>query len=288
MMKKNKTPTIVYLLIPIILYLCIFSFFPIIFSFFLSFQKWKILESEYMGIRNYKNFFQDSIALTSLKNTFYFTIIGVPLNAMVGLCIALLINKVRKFKSLFRTVYFLPVVTSIVALAIVWKWIYQPGFGLLNNILRLSGLTPQMWLKSPIFALPCLIVVRAWRWSGYNMILFLAGLTDIPQVFYEAAEIDGATGWNRFFHITLPLLSRTFLFVLVLSAIWAFQVFAIPYIMTEGGPGNSTRVMVQYIYSTAFQDLNMGYGCALSFVLFAIIITVSLIQFKLLKTKWEY
>ncbi len=287
--RSKKKPLIVYALIPILGCLFFFGIFPIFFSFYLSFHKWSLLRiPEFVGLHNYTKAFHDPVFWVSLKNTFYFTGLSISIGIVIALLLALLIQHSPRFKSLFRTGYFLPVVTSMVAISVVWKFLYQPDFGLFNSILSALGLPPQKWLTSPTLAMPSIVVMSVWQGLGYNMILFMAGLLDIPEVFYEVADIDGANAWNKFKNITVPLLKPTFLFIVVISSIGSFQVFTQPYLMTHGGPEDSTRVIVQYIQHKAFDTLLMGYGSAMAFILFAIIISITMIELKFLRTRWKY
>lgn len=287
--KSKKKPLIVYALIPILGCLFFFGIFPIFFSFYLSFYKWSLLRiPEFVGLRNYTKALHDPVFWVSLKNTFYFTGLSISIGIVIALLLALLIHHSPRFKSLFRTGYFLPVVTSMVAVSVVWKFLYQPDFGLFNSILSALGLPPQKWLISPTLAMPSIVVMSVWQGLGYNMILFMAGLLDIPEVLYEVADLDGANTWNKFKNITVPLLKPTFLFIVVISSIGSFQVFTQSYIMTRGGPEDSTRVIVQYIQHKAFDTLLMGYGSAMAFILFAIIISITMIELKFLRTRWKY
>ncbi|KUG26325.1 n-acetyl-d-glucosamine abc transport system, permease protein 1 [hydrocarbon metagenome] len=196
----------------------------------------------------------------------------------------LLNSKLVKFKPIFRLTYFIPVVTTLVAVAIVWRFIYHPRFGILNYFLEFFGINPIDWLGDPNWSMPAIILMAVWKNFGYNMIIFIAGLQNIPEDLYEAATIDGANGWQKFKKITLPMLAPTTLFVSIITMIGFFQLFAEPYVMTQGGPLNSTLSIVQYMYQEGFRWWNMGYSAAIAFVLFFIIFIGTLIQFKLQKT----
>jgi len=192
-------------------------------------------------------------------------------------------SKLVKFKSLFRLNFFIPVITTLIAVAIVWRFIYHPKFGFLNYALELVGIGSIDWLGDPNFSMPAIIIMSVWKNFGYNMIIFIAGLQNIPEYLYEAAEIEGATGFQKFKFITIPMLAPTTLFVGIITMIGYFQLFAEPYIMTQGGPLNSTLSIVQYMYQEGFRWWNMGYSAAIAFVLFAVIMIGTVIQMKIQK-----
>ncbi|MBI1937857.1 MAG: sugar ABC transporter permease [Ignavibacteriales bacterium] len=236
------------------------------------------------GFDNYKKLLNEPLFWTALKNTFYFVLVGGPLSVAASLGTALLLNsKLIKYKSIFRMIYFLPVVTTLVAVSIVWRYFYHPRFGLLNYILSFIGLGPFDWLGDPNLAMPAIIILAVWKNFGYNMIIFIAGLQNIPEDLYEAAGIEGATAWQQFKHITIPLLAPTTLFISVITMIGYFQLFAEPYVMTQGGPLNSTLSIVLYMYQEGFRWWNIGYSTAIAFALFIIILIGTLIQFRLQK-----
>jgi multiple sugar transport system permease protein len=212
----------------------------------------------------------------------YYVLVGGPLSVAVSLGTALLINsRLIRFKELFRTIYFAPGVTTLVAVAVVWRFMYHPRFGLLNYFLGFVGINPVDWLGDPAWAMPAIILMSIWKGFGYNMIIFVAGLQNIPSELYEAARIDGAGAWLQFRDITLPMLMPTTLFVSVITMINNFQLFAEPYVMTQGGPVNSTLSIVLLMYQQGFRWWNMGYSAAIAFVLFGIILAGSLVQSKL-------
>jgi multiple sugar transport system permease protein len=207
------------------------------------------------------------------------------LSVITSLGAALLLHsKLVKFKGLFRMVYFTPVVTTLVAVSIMWKFIYHPRFGLLNYVLGFFGITPVDWLGNPDFAMPAIILMAVWKNFGYNMIIFIAGLQNIPEDLYEAAEIEGAGFWKQFINVTVPMLAPTTLFISVITMIGYFQLFAEPYVMTQGGPLNSTISVVLYMYQEGFRWWNIGYSTAVAFMLFLIIMVGTVIQFKLQKS----
>ncbi len=289
-MKGNNIKTVILFLAPAILSIFIFFFIPVITAFLISFTDFDIYTLgdfstlRFIGFDNYINLFKDELFWTSIQNTFYFVLIAGPLSILVSLTTALLLNsKLTKFKSLFRLAYFLPVVTTLVAIAIVWRFIYHPGFGILNFFLGLFGINPIDWLGDPFWAMPSIIILAVWKNFGYNMIIFIAGLQNIPEELYEAADLEGASGFQKFIHITLPMLAPTTIFVSVITMIGYFQLFAEPYVMTQGGPLNKTLSIVQYMYQEGFRWWNMGYSAAIAFVLFIIIFIGTLLQFRIQK-----
>ena len=258
-------------------------------GFIISLTRWDILTPpEWVGIGNYLAIFrEDELFRKSLFNTLYFTVGVVPLGTIFSLIAAVIMNQNLKGRSLFRTVYFLPTVCSGIAIALLWAWLYNAQFGLINALLRSVGLPKVAWLGDSRYAMPSVIIMSIWRGLGYNMILFLAGLQGIPQEYYEAATIDGASRWQIFRRITVPLLSPTTFFVVVLSLIGSFQVFEATYIMTQGGPYYATYTMVLLIFIQGFQWFRMGYASALAYILFAIILAVTLLQLRLEK-RWVH
>jgi multiple sugar transport system permease protein len=272
-------------LFPDFLGLLIFLIIPIAYAFLISLHDWNGLSSmRWSGIENYLKLFADSQFWDSLKITAIYTLIYVPVLYTISLGLALLVNQRLPFMRFFRTIFFVPVVLSLVVSSLMWKYIFDERSGLLNFLIGLVGIPPQPWLGSVELALPSIIIVSVWIQMGYFMVIFIAGLQDIPREYYEAARIDGANRWQMFLRITLPLLKPTSLFVIVISLISSFQVFDQVWVMTKGGPARATQVTAVYIYQQAFQYLNLGYGSAVAFVLFIVILSFSLIQFRLLRT----
>jgi len=268
----------------------VFTLFPLAFSFFISFTSYAILEpGEFIGLQNfYHLFFKDPKFWIVLSNTFYFTFVSIPLSMVGSLVLAVLMNQKLKGITAYRAVYFIPVITSWVAVGLVWRWIYNPQFGLINYLLlKIFNIEGPQWLVSRRWAMPAIIIVNVWKTLGFNMVLYLAGLQGIPEQLYEAAKIDGAGKWHEFRHITVPLLTPTTFFILVMSIIQSFQVFSAIYIMTQGGPENATKVMVYYIWETGFQFFDMGYAASISWILFVIIFLFTLIQWRL-REKWVF
>jgi multiple sugar transport system permease protein len=216
--------------------------------------------------------------------------IGVPLNLISGLAVALLLNTKVRGQAFFRTMFYIPVVTPLVVAAIIWKWVYQGDYGLLNYYLLQLGIIEEKiyWLADPNLALPALILMGIWGGTGATMVIYLAGLQSIPEDFYDAAKVDGANSWQRLFYITIPLLRPTTFFLLITGIIGAFQIFTEVYIMTNGGPLNRTSTIGYYLYVNAFRELDMGYATAMAFVLFAMIFVFTLIQWKYTRGDVEY
>lgn len=271
----------------------VFFFIPVLAAFILSFTDFDIYalgdlsNTRFIGFDNYSRLFNDPLFWKALQNTFLFVISAGPLSVLVSLGAAILLNsRLVKFKGLFRMVYFIPVVTTLVAVAIVWRFIYHPRFGILNYFLGFFGINPVDWLGDPTWAMPAIILMSVWKTFGYNMIIFIAGLQNIPEYLYEAAVIEGAGPWQQFRRITLPMLAPTTLFISIITMIGFFQLFAEPYIMTQGGPLNSTLSIVQYMYQEGFRWWNMGYSASLAFVLFFIIFIATMIQMKVQKNAY--
>ncbi len=271
----------------------IFFFIPVMAAFIISFTDLDIYaladfsKVRFTGFNNYLVLFADPLFWKALGNTFYFVLVAGPLGVAISLGAALLLNsKLVKFKALFRLTYFMPVVTTLVAIAIVWRFIYHPKFGIINYFLGLFHVGPIDWLGDPSWAMPAIILMAVWKNFGYNMIIFIAGLQNIPEYLYEAAVIEGANRWQLLRKITLPMLAPTTLFISIITMIGFFQLFAEPYIMTQGGPLNSTLSIVQYMYQEGFRWWNMGYSAAIAFILFFIIFIATILQFKIQKSAW--
>ncbi len=292
--KRSNINAAYIFLTPALAAIFVFFFLPVIAAFLISFTDFDIYalgdysNARYVGIDNYLKIFSDPLFWKAISNTFYFVIMAGPLSIMVSLLAAMVLNaKIVRFKAIFRLTYFLPVVTTLIAVAIVWRFIYHPRFGILNYLISFVGINPIDWLGDPIFAMPAIVIMAVWKNFGYNMIIFIAGLQNIPEHLYEAAFLEGANAWQRFRYITLPMLAPTTIFISIITMIGFFQLFAEPYIMTQGGPLNSTLSIVQYMYQEGFRWWNMGYSAALAFVLFAIILIGTLIQFKVQRSTGE-
>ncbi len=281
LMRKNWTAYL--FLAPGLLHFLIFTLFAVGFAFFISFHKWNIIQPDkpFVGLDNYVRLFQDPRFLRAVTNTLTF-MIGVPLNLAAGLAVALLLNTKVRGQAIFRTMFYIPVVTPLVVSSIIWKWVYQGDYGLLNYYLLKFGLIEHkiVWLANPDLALPALIIMMIWGGTGGTMVIFLAGLQGIPEEMYDAAKVDGANALQRLLYITIPLLRPTTFFLLITGVIGTFQIFTEVYIMTNGGPLNRTTTIGYYLYTKVFRELDMGYTTAMAFVLFAMIFVFTLIQWK--------
>jgi multiple sugar transport system permease protein len=289
---KSRTdlPSALAFLSPTLLVLSAFVFFPVVFSFYLSFHSWNMFSSSapFVGLGNYSAIVQNPEFWSVLKNTAFYTLGTVPLNMALSLVIAFFLNKNLAGKKFLRTAFFAPVIMSSVAAAVIWRWVYEPSFGLLNYCLSWAGIPAVNWLNNPTSAMFALVVMGVWKSFGFNMVLFSAGLQGIPTHYYEAAQIDGAGRWHQFWNITIPLLSPTTFFVLIMSVIGSFQVFDTVYVLTSGGPLNSTKVLVFYLYEHAFKFFDMGYASAVAYLLFAVVFILTMVQMKYLRGRVHY
>jgi multiple sugar transport system permease protein len=257
-------------------------------ALWLTFQKYNLISAPtYVGFQNIEQLFKDPLLLLSLKATFLYTFLSVPLGLLLSFFLATLINRQFRGIAVFRTIFYLPSIVPAVANALLWAWMFNTEFGLINVIIRGLGGSKVAWLQSTSWAIPAFVILSLWG-TGSSMIIFLAGLQGIPDIYYEAAEIDGAGRWTKLRHITLPLMSPIIFFNLLLGFINTFQVFTIGYLVTNGGPENSTLFLVLYIYRTAFQSQKMGYASALSWVLFLILLVMSFVTFKYLGSRVYY
>lgn len=274
---------------PAILGILAFQFVPILVSMYASLTTWDGMNPpEFTGIENFRRLVvEDKFFRETLKNTVFFTLGHIPLTIVFALILALFCNLNLPGISLFRTAYFIPAVSNVVAISVVWFWIYQPQNGVLNSMLSRIGIEGPAWLSSTTWAMPAVILVSVWQGVGYPMVILLAGLQGIPHELYEAAKIDGASSWNQFWKITIPLLTPTLFFLLITQFISSFQVFGIIYVMTQGGPANATSVYIYYLYQNAFAFGRMGYASAMAWILFAIIAVVTFAQWKLQK-RWVF
>ena len=273
---------------PALVLIGVFFFIPVAASLLLSvtdFDIYAVASSEntrLVGFDNYARLLRTPLFWASLRNTFYFALVGGPLTIAVSLAAALLLNaKLVRWKTLFRTIYFTPFVTTLVAVAIVWRYLYHTRYGLLNYALGALGVGPVDWLGDPRWAMPAIIVMAVWKNFGYNMLIFIAGLQSVPDELYDAANVDGAGPVRQFFYVTLPMLRPTLLFVSVITMIGYFQLFAEPYVMTQGGPLRSTTSVVLLMYEEGFRWWRMGYAAAIAFVLFVVILLATMVQFRL-------
>lgn len=289
-LKVKETRFVQFSLIPIVALFIGIYIFPVFWGLYLSFFKCNPLMPKYpfVGLDNFSAALKDRLFWLSLKNSAFLVIVCTSINVILSLFFALSINRIVHFKAFFRAAFFVPTIMSMVCVSLIWIFIYSPSNGILNILLEKIGLQGQNWLGNPSLVLKSMAAPIIWRGLGYNIVIFLAGLQGIPQVYHEAAVIDGAGRWRIFWHITLPLLMPVTLFVSVVTVINTFQVFTPVQVMTEGGPGRLSLVTVLYIYESAFVYLKMGYGSAMAFILFSFILIFTLMQLRVFKSKWEY
>jgi len=274
-----------WFLVPALVLIGVFFFLPVAASFLLSVTDFDIYavgdiaNARFVGASNYTALLSNPLFWTALQNTFYFALVGGPLTVAVSLGAALLVNaKIVRYKSVFRTLYFVPFVTTLVAVAIVWRYLYHAEYGLFNYALGVFGVEKINWLGDPAWAMPAIILLAVWKNFGYNMLIFIAGLQSIPEELYEAASIDGAGPVRKFWHVSLPMLAPTFFFVGVVTMIGYFQLFAEPYVMTQGGPLRATTSLVLLMYEEGFRWWRMGTAAAIAFILFVLILAWTLLQ----------
>ncbi len=277
------------LILPTIIGLIVFTASPVLASLYYSFTRWNLLSTpKWQAFDNYIELItEDPLFWITIKNTAYYVLGTVPTGTVLALFLAIALNQNIRFVAVFRTIYFLPVVSSVVAISVLWLWLYQSDFGLINELLRFMGFRGVRWLSSVTWAMPAIMIMSIWHGLGYNIVIFIAGLQGIPQDYYEAATVDGANSWHKFVNITIPLLSPVTFFVLTLSVINSFQVFAQAYVMTRGGPVNATKTIVYYLFQQGFDNFHMGYASALAYVLFVIIVSLTLFQFWFQK-RWVH
>lgn len=276
----NTNITAITFILPAVLGTFIFIIIPVICSFGLSFAKWDLLHPiTFAGLDNYKQIINDAVFWQILLNTIVFALSTSFFGVIIPLILASIINTGIRGSEFFKTAYFLPFITPMIVFGIVWGWIFDPNIGLLNKIIQLN----INWLYDTKFAMPAIIIVSVWKLIGYNMIIFLSTLSTISNNLFEAAKIDGANSFQIFKNITVPLLSPTIFFVVIITAISSFQVFDLIYLMTQGGPFNSTNILVYSIYQNAFEYFNVGKASALAYILFAIILVLTLFQWKIRK-----
>ena len=273
---------------PALLLIGVFFAIPVLAAFLLSFTDFDLYSigelgaTRFVGLKNYRDLLGNPLFWTALRNTLYFVAVGGPLSAAVSLAAAVAVNsKLVRWRALFRSAFFAPWVTTLVAVAIVWRYLYHPQYGLFNAALGHLGLGPVDWLGDPRWAMPSIILLSVWKNFGYNMLVFLAGLQAIPEELYEAAALDGAGAWHRFRHVTLPMLGPTFVFVGVVTMIASFQIFSEPYVMTQGGPLKATETLVLFMYEEGFRWWRLGSAAAIAVVLFLITLAGTLIQLRM-------
>ena len=267
----------------------VFVFFPLLYAAFISVHEWSLIDSPtFTGTRNYERLLSDRQFWQAIKNTVLFSLATVPTSLALGVALAIGLNRELPGRTLLRSVYFLPVVISSVATAVIAAWLFNDNYGVINALLREVGIGPVAWLSTPRWALPSIIVTTLWVRVGFCMVVYLAALQSISPSYYEAARIDGATRWQQFRFVTWPLLRPTTFLLLILNVIYSFQVFDLIFVMTGGGPGFSTTMIVQYIYEAAFASSEMGYASAMGMVLFVLILLFTLIQWRINKRKEQF
>lgn len=281
---------------PAVLLFLVFVVGPLIASFYWSFTDYDGIHApNWIGLDNYRNiFFDDPRFWKSIRNTVFYAAGVIPAGVVLALLLAMAVDQQIRFKNVFRIIYFIPSVTSVIALSVIWKWLFAgEKYGLANHLLIMIGLRPIDWLMSPVWTLPAIMIMSIWAGIGYNMILFLAGLQTIPTTVYEAADLDGANIWGKFIHITLPLLKPTMVFVVIMGFIASFQVFESIYIMTErefgiGGVLDSALTVVAYLYDMGFRKFHMGYASALAYIVFAVVFIITAFNMRFVKTRVDY
>ena len=267
-------------ILPVLTGTLIFIVLPVAASFGLSFAKWDLLNPiEFVGFDNYKLIFSEPLFYKILINTIVFAVATSVFGVIIPLVLAAILNSKIKCAEFFKTAYFLPFITPMIVIGVVWEWIFDPNIGLLNKVLQMN----INWLYDTQWAMPALIIVTVWKLIGYNMVIFLSGFSSVPDNLFEAAKIDGANPLQTFINVTVPMLSPTIFFVIIITAISSFQVFDLIYLMTEGGPLDSTNVLVYSIYKNAFEYFNVGKASAIAYVLFVIILCLTLVQWNLRK-----
>ncbi len=277
-------------LLPSLLHLAVFVVFPIFFSLYLSFHEWDMLSKArpFVGLSNYVGILTSRDFQQSFVNTAYYSVGNIPLLVAASLSLALLLNRDLQLKAFYRLAYYIPVITPIVAASVVWMWLYEPSYGIVNYLLSFISIRGPAWLRDPVWAMPAVIIMRVWKNAGFYMVIYLAALQSIPQSYYEAATIAGANWWQQVWKITIPLLLPTTFFVLVISVIRSFQVFTQIFVMTQGGPLGTTDVLVHYLYVEAFTNFAMGRASAVAYVIFIVIFALTLVQWRAFGRGTEY
>lgn len=274
-------------ILPQLLSLICLGIVPIIIAFILSFFNWNGFSApEFTGLDNFISVFSAPDTMTAIKNTLLYAIIYVPCSIVLSLLLSILLNKAFG-KMVYRAIFFMPQIVTSVGIAVVWSWIYQPQFGILNMVLRFFGIEGREWLRDPDTAMGAVIVMSIWWGLGYNIVLFLAGLQNVPRTYVDAARIDGANEREIFFHITVPLISPTTLFVTITTMINAFQVFDQMFLLTSGGPAKKTYTLAIHIYQTAFKSFELGKASTIALIMFVVVVVISAAQFKL-SNKWVH
>ena len=285
-LRREETIAGYAFLLPNFIGFIVFMLFPILFAFYIMLTDWNLSRApQFIGLANFETMVNDRLFWKTLGNSFYYTFVAVPTGIFIAFWLALALNRKMRGIIFFRTVYFLPQITLTVAAATIWRWIYQPELGLINYMLDLIGIDGPNWIHDTRWAMPAVIIMSNWQGIGFAMLILLAGLQGIPEEYYEAASIDGASSWQRMRYVTLPLLSPAIFFVVVTSLIGAFQAFDQFFVLTQGGPADATTPLTLYIFNNAFKFFKMGYGAALAAVLFVIILIITIAQWQLAR-RW--
>lgn len=287
-MRQHEVLAALGFLAPGLLMFLVFTLGPAVFSLAVGFTRWDGLSSPvWIGIDNYLRLAQDPLFLRSIINTAWFTLLFVAMCMVASILVAMLLNSRARGIRLARFLWLLPFVTDMISVSMVWTWLYHFRFGVVNNLLGLAGIPPQAWLGSPDLAMFSLVVLSVWRWTGYYALILLSGLQSVPTDLYEAARIDGASRWERFINVTLPMLSPTIFFVAMMAMMSSFQVFEQMWVMTRGGPNDATISVAMFLYIQGFQFLNMGYASAVAWVLFFIIFVLTIINWNA-RRRWVF
>ena len=286
--RDQRRTGILFVLLPMLLFLA-FSVYPMLYASYLSLTDFSFTKAPtFVGLANFERLIQDKVFRTAFANTVFYTLGVVPAGMALSLLLALLLNQKIRGVTVFRTAFYMPVVTSTIACGMIWLWLYAPNAGIINQALGLLGIPPQKWLLDPRLALPSVMIMAVWKNLGFTMVIFLAALQGIPAHLYESAELDGANAWHKVRRITLPLIRPATFFIFVTAMISSFQVFGSVFVMTQGGPGYATTTIVYQIYLNAFRYLRMGYASSQAVILFAVIFTLSLINWRFLHSDVEY
>jgi multiple sugar transport system permease protein len=280
---RNQKLLVPYIFIaPNMIVFTVFVFVPILFAFYISLNDWSLIGTpQFVGLGNYVEMFGDGQFWRALYNTLVYTVGTVPTSIALGLLVAVGLNRKVPGRALLRSIFFVPVIISLVAVALIASWMFNDNYGVINAALKAVGFGGVPWLSSPVWAMPSLIITTLWIRIGFCMVIYLAALQSIPVELYQAAQVDGATSWRQFRHITWPLLGPTTFLLLILNVIYSLHVFDLIYVMTGGGPGSSTTVLVQYIYQMAFQESRMGYASAVGVVLYLLLVVFTVFQWRM-------
>lgn len=288
--ERQEAKAALLFILPAFALLAVFIFYPMLQALWISFRHYNLIsaESAFAGFGNYGKLFSDDAFLASLRHSFYFTVVVLPVQTAISLGLALLIQREFRGVGFFRTVYFLPVAVSFAIASTIFRLIYNKDYGLLNIVLKGLGLPVLDFLSNPDISMLGIIILCIWRAMGFVMVIFLAGLNNIPDYLYEAAHVDGAGPLQRFYYVTIPLLKRTLAFVVIITTMDALKIFIPIYITTSGGPAGSTSTVVHFIYETAFKQMNMGYAAAAAFLFFLLVLAISAVQLRLFRSDVEY